>query len=151
MNKESNQETNQSTTEEPTNQPDPQTPQTPETPETEESTDTQDTQDSTDNDSADNSDNADAVSADSSAPGLDKTVADKTATSSDDDDDYGKRIIPQHEDLPVFDPSKLPIDENGLLDANALGKQFNETLEKRDAALMNRIQNQQRAIDTERQ
>lgn len=143
MNEEPNQATNPSTTEEPTNQPDDQAPET-------EELDNQPIPDEADDEGGDAND--DDTSEDG-APSNQPPTANKQAPSPDDgdDEDYGKRIIPEDQELPTFDPSKLPVDDNGLLDTAALGQAFNETLAQRDAALMNRIQNQQRAVDTERQ
>src|SRR6266498_22043 len=45
---------------------------------------------------------------------------------------------------------KLPFGDDGLIDVNVIGAQLNEIMQKRDEALMTRIQRQQRSVDTER-
>jgi hypothetical protein len=141
MNEEPNQETNPTTNEEPTNQPDKPTP------EVEESTDQPDTEDLNDA-----GDDADDDTTGSNAPSNQASAVSPQAPSpaADDDEDYGKQILPDNQELPVFDPSKLPVGEDGLIDVNAIGAQLNETMQKRDEALMARIQRQQHAVDTER-
>lgn len=76
-----------------------------------------------------------------------------TPTDTGDDDDYGKRLLASASqvDMPELDLSKLKADENGLVDVEAFGQTLDQTLKQREEAMMARVTNHQRALDTERE